>query len=146
MNEPTAFIYLLEDRKTHDYYIGGSVDPESARTHKIRYYNLDEENVDLLEFRGTIRALTQEGLDIRKFDVRRRIHEMAKGMSTTKGLRGFWFHFDTSQLQTIQNEIAKLCNQYNQQLPRNDDADEFEVLINHLDDLAINDEGRPQPG
>lgn len=101
----------------------------------IESYEIPEQNLELLDFRGTVTAATRKEATAVGFVVRREIHDYAKNIGKRGTKKGFWFQLTPDQLKAVQERITKVCEEYSEELPRNDD--EYDEITNTLDNMKL---------
>ena len=133
MGESEAYIYFLHTLGTDEYYIGWSTNPEQRRTDILTRYVIHENNLELLDFRGTVKAPTRKEVFVIAGDVRRDVHEFAANEGErARGLRGFWFRLDQDQFKAVRQKTTELCEEYS--VP--DEADESDDYYDEINELV----------
>jgi len=127
-----SYIYIVQNRRTDEYYISFTRDPEKRLKELEKVY--DKAKLMLHPYQGTYKATDPHDAIARGTLIRRDVHEFISKHANCrrlKGLKGFWFELRGNALQDVQYEIEQICTKHSAPKAREKD-DEVEELMHNI--------------
>jgi len=127
-----SYIYIVQNRRTDEYYISFSRTPEKRLQELEKVY--DKLKLMLHPYQGTYKASDGRDAIARGTLIRRDVQEYISKHANCrrlKGLRGFWFELRGNALQDVQYEIEQICVRHSLPKLREKD-DEVDELMHNI--------------